>query len=1392
MYYSTKYYSWFVIFVIVFFAMTSVVFAQNNFTLDVQHFGIEKGLSHRQVHCAYQDKRGLMWFGTNNGLNKFDGHHFEWFTCNNNNLQSNVIEHIMADYEGNMWLMYGSTKVYSADNPNLKNIDIFNPVTKDVEPFTAFFAAKTQLTPQSIHSFTQNDKQEIILLTKRFQLITYTNKGIFTTTDLSQNYHFITNFHWSKNGYLWFQGRKENRLDSPQYVIALDENGQEVHAFLMESVKNLRTFFYEQVNSTNEYWMNIDESEEDNHKVLAFNEVRNDGKLIQSQKGKFEGLNLDFSDFGKIAGMVDDGDLIWMFSTAGFYLLNRENKEIIRLDEIYEDIGFAYQIFIDNQNQTWVCTDFGVFLIKIKPNLFSKMLYSEDGLNPIRGMTMFDNSLFLVREKHSNIWKLNLSSDNKKILSQEIAIDESIGRKLPFLEYSYALLKSRDNQLLNANHKCFSKLNPDNFDYQYWQVKKSDKKFGHIWSIYEDKYGKYWFAYGTGFLGYLEDGTYQYLPKLDSTIVPLQTYQFLEYKDDEVLLMTKGGIFVLDIGMNRIKARYWRGGKGKYYLPQDEIFHAYLDKDNSLWLATNNYGLVHFNLDDGGSEAFTQADGLANNIIYGIYADDFENLWFSSDYGIMCFNKNTKQVSSFQTQNGITHNEFNRVSHYQHEDGTIFFGSLNGITVFHPKDFQLKNTQWKMPLIITKFYEFEGNKGRQIDKTQDLLANKVITILPNNLFCRLEFALLTYENANKVRYAYQIEGLDDDWLYQKENYIRISRLPYGNYTMRIKAQAANGQWTKEYLVIKIIVNRPFYQTSVFIACLILFLSIFSFIIYKWRISTLEKGQRELEKVVEERTAEIREDKITIEKQAEELKLLEALKSRFFTNVSHELRTPLTLILGPINSLLKKESRDESDLKLLELAKRNGTELLKLVNEILDLSKLEESKLDLKIESMNLYRHLEGKLSQFFSFAASKGISLHIDYKLSRDLELSLDIEKSDKIMINFLSNALKFTPEGGSVTLIAKVENEAIIFMVKDSGQGIHPEDLPFVFNRFYQSKHTNRLGKGGTGIGLSLCKELAELMKGEVWVESEFRKGSTFYFKLPIQKSEVAQQVQSNNKTIFPSPLTFESSELLISDLSMNKEPTILLVEDNRDLQMYIQHILERYKVITADNGRRALDILETTTESIDLIISDLMMPIMNGFELIEQLKNDDKYRHLPMIMLTGKASVKTELKALRIGIDDYMLKPFKEELLIARIQNLLENSRMKVNLLEEIASGKGGLMKEEKVTFISSDDAKWLVILERMVLNNIDNTNYTVERLADDLLMSKSSLNRQVKKIVGLSPNKYMVEVRLQKARELLENHEVNSVKAAAYAIGFLKTDYFSKIFQEKYGISPLDFLQ
>jgi signal transduction histidine kinase/DNA-binding response OmpR family regulator/streptogramin lyase len=1349
-------------------------------TVQNRFYGIEEGLSHRDVQSIYQDQQGFIWMGTRYGLNRFDGHKFAWYTEEKNGLRSNEINHILEDPTGRLWLFF--TGIYLGKEPH--QIDIFDPLTQRANSFENTFGQLAPFSGREVQCYGKNERGELLFVTegKLHTLVADTFKTL--SVDLGK-YRFVKAVHWLRRGkYLLILDRGTGMNFD---VLIIDQDGHTLQRYAHPRTFELSVYHQ------NEEGYKLFRYASDNSRdgrIMQFFQIDYDGhqSIDHTATETFADQNISWNYLSNYIGRTEE--YYWVVDGAKqlrLLPLKGGASEVLSLSENH--LEYTTGILFDKLGKLWASTQFGVYQFSLKKPRFRKLLSTSDNqLFACRRMVVDNqNQLFVLVENKQGIWKVDLNTGEQMQVLELQSTKQSLG-----MNTAGQLLFTWGEKLHYFDPLTLQTVNTFVLD---------PPPANDAWAIHEDKYGKIWFDdRGLGSLRCVFQDSLVDITGWDGDEAPFQVYQFFEEPSDTTWLSTNGGLYQMDIKTGEMLGRYWKEGTGEFHLPYDNIQHLHKDEDGSFWLATANQGLVNWHPQKGVIQRITRADGLLNNNLYAVYEDEQGILWLPTDNGINSFNKQSHKIRGYGIEDGLSHFEFNRVSHCRDQNGNFYFGSLNGVTAFNPKDFVGDSTRYQAPLVITNFRQFDGQSGKMLDATASLKLAHTITLQPADLFFQLEFALLEFADTENIRYAYRLEGQDKDWNYQKENTLRMSRLPYGTHTLRIKGQHEDGQWSKNELSIRIEVIRPLYLRLWFLllagAC---FVGLF-FVINEWRISNIKARKKELEQTVAARTQQIAADKETIEQQARELKSLDQFKTRLFANISHELRTPLTLILGPISSVLKFDALNPRSRQLLQKAQQSGQDLLKLIGSILDLSKLEAGKMPVHMEHIHLYSFLRQIISTFRSHADRLDIQLTFDYKGREALMIEFDREKLKAILQNFLSNALKFTPSGGKVSVRLVDLGHSIHLSVADTGRGIHARDIPHVFDRFYQATYDHR-GKshmpeeGGTGLGLALCKEFADLLGADIDVLSpdpETGTGSIFYFK--FAKKEVATTEPTIQYPIQIAPLG-QSSFPAVSSAH------ILIVEDDPDLREYLENILSAYcKVTTAENGQVALDQLAiagkngNTSSSPDLILSDLMMPVMDGFQLLKKLKSADRWRHIPVIILTARADISDKLRALRIGVDDYLLKPFEEEELLLRIENLLKNHFERVQHQtinnQPVVAVEVSAIDEAPHPMISAEDIDWLEQLEHLIQSRMDEPNLTADFLADALNISRRSFFRRIKRLTGLTPNEYLREARLQYAHRMLENRTHSTVKAVALSVGFQTTHYFSNLYQNRFGRPPADY--
>ena len=1097
-------------------------------------------------------------------------------------------------------------------------------------------------------------------------------------------------------------------------------------------------------------------------------------------------------------------ELYWYKNQNDFFVFSKDNKLLYDFKENYSQIlnSDILNIFFDKQGNAWVATNFGVYQIRLVPVRFKNYIslplgqYSVKDAKSIRGIHLNGKELwvntvieksYIVNTQTNKIRSLITSTPtytNHHIFIPILHLQDS-----EYLTFSNELVHYKDGQPI-ANY-----------------VWKKEEFFNFAWSLHKDTGGQVWIGTYEKGLAYLDRDSLTYFKNYNDfkDLQQSSIYHFLQWDNEHILIASSSGMYILHLKKGIIAKFSKRSKNKKQRIIFDDIYHIHrgLKEKDLLWLATDGGGIIRIKINQRDWSIIEQkqlstVNGLPNNVVYAIYEDKQHNLWMSSDLGISCYNQETELFRNYTTNEGLPFNEFNKTAHFQAKDGQLFFGSMNGIASFYPENLLGNMRQSKAPFWITEVQQFNGRKEITENVTANFLESNKIILQPKDKFLFLKFALLEYDNPNQIKYSYQIDGQGENWFLLNEPQLRLSNLPFGKNILKIKAQGVSNYGKPYYIEIPIHVLPPIYLRWWFLSLLILIVGVGIYYFIEFRTRYLRERKKELQKLVNERTEELEKDKAVIEKQALELKQLDTMKTQFFANISHELRTPLTLILASIDNSLRANKLNKRDYINFMLARNGSQQLNKMINEILDLYKLEAGNLEVYYEPTVLYHFVKKIATSFESVANQKDIRFIFDYQGDQSLQFEIDNNKLKIIISNLLSNAFKFTSKGGEVDLLTIDAEHTFKLIVKDNGRGISTNDLPNIFNRFYQSAEKNGRVQGGTGIGLALTKELVELLGGAIKVKSELHEGSTFTVELP-KRTVLSQMLNKDvglviNEQVQPN---FQESfeKQVITTSTDDKKATILLVEDNIDLQFFIKSILSaQYHVITAENGKEGLEKLEQT--SCQLIISDLMMPIMDGYEFVEKVKSNNRFNQLPIIILTARSAVQDRVKALRIGVDDYLNKPFVEEELFVRINNLLLNAQSRRNEVEEIQSE---IKLDDEVEEIAKSDKstatpemmEWLESIEIILLNNIEFKNYSLDNLADDAAISRRQLTRRIKSLVGLSAGEYVKLIRYTKAREFLETRRYSTVKAVAYAVGFKDVVNFSKQFKERFGKPPSEYL-
>ncbi|MFW5781394.1 MAG: ATP-binding protein, partial [Bacteroidota bacterium] len=854
--------------------------------------------------------------------------------------------------------------------------------------------------------------------------------------------------------------------------------------------------------------------------------------------------------------------------------------------------------------------------------------------------------------------------------------------------------------------------------------------------------------------------------------------------------------------------------------------------DNDQWLFTN-YGVE---------------EGLCNDVVYGILEDQNGRLWMSTDQGLSRFEKSDSAFLNYYTEDGLLSNQFYWSAAHKSDDGFLYFGNVKGLNYFNPRSFPDYPFKPKVVInglrIFNQPVETGEKRHNKVVLSHNIFLTDTISLSYKDNVITFEFSAIDYFHPRKIRYAYKLSGVDKDWIEMSgdQRFANYTNLDGGTYQLRVKAAGSNGEWDDSERVLTLIIRPPFWQTTWFKFLLMGLIVSLALLYARHHARRLRMQKRTLENMVRERTRQIEEQKNQLQDQALELsksneileqrqKLIEGQKNelesktskildqrnrlislnkkvkaanqsklRFFTNVSHEFRTPLTLILAPLENLLEDDSLPLSVKDALKTIDRNARRLLMLINQLLAFRKIEAGKSSVHVTKGNAEQFLQEIYEAFCGLAQDRDITFNARIELLPK-EVWFDGEKLEHIVYNLLSNAFKYTHVGGEVGFFASVEKQndiqQLIISISDSGPGIPEKDAEKIFDRFYRVEEGSESYKG-SGIGLALAKELAQAMHGNIQLKSAPQQGTTFVVSLPCSRNAFSEdELELSTQEVALSDEMKEKVQVIRDELTpgepVNNEDeniednrsVVLVVEDNRELGNLIKQSFENtYDVLEAQNGREAYEIAKKN--HVDLVISDIMMPEMDGISLCDRMKKNIYTSHIPVILLSARTLVKHQLEGLKTGADDYIGKPFSMRILREKARNLIE-SRKKLRVLFS-----NGANNEEVVTEgISTLDQQFINKAYQILEEHFSNPDFNVEGFADLMFVSRSLLYKKIKALAGLSPNDFITVFRLKKSIGYLTDRNLSIIEVA-FKAGFNDPKYFSRVFKKFYHKTPSQFIK
>lgn len=1332
---------------------------------DIRNVEKVERLSSGTITAIAQDHHGFIWIGTRNGLSRYDGHDVKTYDDSNSNLNDEDISAILVDSKKRMWV--GTTdkglSLYISESDSFRN---FRHIPSDPQ----------SLSCDEIKAIHEDIYGRIWVGTKRgLNLLDSANDSFrvywMPPESPGSTGNIIQAIASDSLGNLWagtFGGglRKFDTLTNSFSRVPGNEQN------LAKQIYSLAVYSPEEL-------------------IIG---TRDNGLLsYDTETREFTRLPLcapkDHNNMFVRTILIDKDKNLWLGTDGigtdgnGLYKLSKEKgrwEQRNVLDNQFNltpDLSNAiYSLFIDYDGNLWVGSAWRGLMVLENRNKAIKFLYGDitgEKPTPVWSIFRSGSNLWLGTDGRGlNIYDLD-KRKIKRYNRQETSSPRFDG------EYVQIIQPREDGKYWIGTYLNGLIL----FDPDLGQIKKYMHDPSDSATIAHDdvhdliKFGEheYWVATRGGGLNYFNEkfGSFRAFRHDLNDRYSLSNNNVIDLEPAEgnkIWVATYGGGVNLFDPETEKFIRFEHSENDESSLSSNKVTSLYQDSKGYLWVSTSGKGLNRINARSFEIERFGVENGFQGEIASGILEDNDGNIWVSTKKGIY---KYVAEENYFYHNPNLSGDYLFAATFKDEQKGTLFFGSLDGVVYFNPSGLEIEPQHSNIKITDFKLFNKSVAIGPGKPLSQHILHADEIILDYDQSVLTFEFAALQFPFSEDHQYALQMENFDKEWRDNGSNRtVTYTNLSPGEYTFKVKSVNRKNPLVEEVASIKLTINKPFWAEwwayIFYVVLVLLLLSLFRrYSIYWEKI----KNQLKLEQLSREKEAEIHE-----------------IKLRFFTNISHEIRTPVTLILGSINRMLDIGITHKSQHTAIENIKKNGHHLLNLVGELLDFRKLESGDVKLKVARGHLAKFIKEIFLSFSEQAGRK--SIRYDFSgLENPVHVWFDRDEMEKVLYNIIANAFKFTDASGAITVSVCSDDQFAYLSVKDTGKGIPPEQLSEIFKRFYQSDTNTRLKNSDTGygLGLAIAHDIVKLHGGEILVESEPDKGTVFTIKLQLGKSHIRSEFILNN---------FQDSEELshyMDAISFEREPvhfnfpdqsdmTVLIAEDNEGLRDYLYDLLkEHFQVILAENGREALEL--SLSHLPDLIVSDVMMPEMDGITFTSKIKNDPRTSHIPVIILTARSSLIYKKEGLDIGVDDYITKPFSETLLKTRIRNLL-NNRL---LLRE--RYKTELLVQPKELAIRSPDQEFLSKLVELLEGKMDSTNLNMEFISRELGMSQSNIYKKLKSLTGMSIVEFVRDFRLKHAAQLIVKHRL-SVTEVCFKVGFNDRRYFSQVFKSKYGVTPSEY--
>ena len=1356
--------------------------------LKFENFDTSKGLSSSTCLDIFEDREGFIWLGTIDGLNKYNGYEFQIYRTILNNpysVSNNRINAIIEDDKGNLWVGTDNglnvfdkktDKFYKINLYQTKSNDgtfreVINGLLFDKKSNTLWVASKNGVIKLFLDKNKKSDYSKL-------RFVQYKNNS---KNKKSLDNNDVSSIFKDNQGNIWI-GTKSNNLHKYNHEtnnftrFSIDfENNQYLNHLPKQFL----------IDTDGDFWIGNDLSH-----LFIYNNKQNKFKKVAPVTRSIPIFDI-YQDKKGIIWVSTDGD--------GIYLLDK-NKGLIQHLKQNPNDPFSLsnnqpsKVLEDANGIFWIASyNAGVSKLAVAKASFGHYFYQPGNTNGLSAKI----AQSVLQDNKKRIWVgtdgggLNLF-DEKSGTFKHFRANAANANSLSSDKIVY-LLDGGDNVLWVCTWDGgLNKFYTDKGIAKSYKYNRNDPySIGQntVWCAEKDSKNRLWLGTSTAGLNLFDpvnEKFYQYKNKQGDTRSLISNFVFSLFIDSKnrLLVGTSQGLCVTSlssfktnfpekINFSEIKIKNIQGNRINYITE---------DYKGNIWIGSD-IGLYELDSDLKLKNSYSSLNGLPNNLVVGIQEDNNHNLWISTKGGLSLLNPKEQTFKNFNLHDGLQGTEFQSKSIAETFDGRIIVGGINGFNIFNPKDIAFKSNIVSPVISEIRLFNKKIDAGDTINGRilldQSIAATKEVNLKYNEGYISFGFVALHYQNPERVKYAYRMAGLDDAFINADISRVaNYSNLEPGTYTFEVIA-AIDGQWdqARKSSVLINIQSPPWKTWWAYIFYLLVFAFILSYSIYSYTKKVREEKEQELDQ----------------------------MKLNFFINVSHEFRTPLTLILNPVDKILSSFNDPEEVKKSALIIQRSSRRLLHLVNQLLDLRKMDLGKNPLEVTQMNIVKFSKDIFVLFEDLAKTKGIHFVFNAP-KKELYGMFDPDKIEKIVTNLLSNALKFTDSGGKVILsvseITLEKNKPFLrfftkksierdveIKVADTGIGLKKEQLDEVFQRFFHADSS----KSGTGIGLNFIKSLVELHHGEILVESEYEVGSTFIVRLPADLAQNNSE-ESRNYELDKISITSTEYEIAISNDEVDNEsistakgnrPVVLIVEDNKELRNHLKSELSyQFQVKEAANGFLGLKMIKKIYP--DIVISDVMMPEMDGFEMCRQAKNDIETSHIPIILLTARSLEEDRIEGYDTGADEYLSKPFNINVLKARIKNLLEARKR----AKERFASIGTILPSSEITTNSIDEA-FLDKTTKIVIDNIADPDFSLEDIINELGIGRSQFYRKISSITGQNPSNFIRTIRLKYASEMLLTQKY-SVKELTHLCGFNSSAYFTKTFKELFGMTPTQFVE